>query len=149
MTWNSEAETTPFTREAKLEDLSDLVELDAFAKSNVSRGELIREAVEKGQCLVAVDAGSVVGYLVLTHDFFGNGFVSLVVISPAHQRKGIALLLLVAAESACKTNKLFTSTNRSNVASQQLMSKAGFLRSGVIENLDEDDPELVYFKVVR
>jgi len=126
-----------------------MVELDAFAKSNVSRGELIREAVERRQCLVAVESGSVVGYLVLTHGFFGNGFVSLVVVSPEHQRKGIALLLLVAAESLCKTDKLFTSTNRSNVASQQLISKAGFLRSGVIENLDEDDPELVYFKFVR
>lgn len=149
MTWNSEAKSAPFTREATLEDVSVLVELDAFAKSNVSRVELIREAVEKGQCLVAVDAGCVVGYLVLTHDFFGNGFVSLVVVCPAHQRKGIALILFVAAEFACKTNKLFTSTNSSNVASQQLISKAGFLRSGVIENLDEGDPELVYFKFVR
>jgi ribosomal protein S18 acetylase RimI-like enzyme len=149
MTRNSETGTAPSTRVATFKDVSAMVELDAFAKSNVSRGELIREAVERRQCLVAVVSGCVVGYLVLTHDFFGNGFVSLVVISPAHQRKGIALLLLVAAESACKTDKLFTSTNRSNVASQQLMSKAGFLRSGVIENLDEDDPELVYFKVIR
>ncbi|MBV6662050.1 GNAT family N-acetyltransferase [Pseudomonas yamanorum] len=149
MTRNSETSTAPSAREATFEDVSAMVELDAYAKSNVSRGELIREAVERRQCLVAVESGSVVGYLVLIHGFFGNGFVSLVVVSPEHQRKGIALLLLVAAESLCKTDKLFTSTNSSNVASQQLISKAGFLRSGVIENLDEGDPELVYFKFVR
>jgi GNAT superfamily N-acetyltransferase len=49
--------------------------------------------------LVALEAGSVVGYLLLTHDFFGNGFVPLVIVSPAYQRKGIGLLLLGAAES--------------------------------------------------
>ena len=31
---------------------------------------------------------------------------------------------------------------------QSLLSKLGFALSGVIENLDEGDPELVYFKRV-
>jgi hypothetical protein len=42
MTCNSEAKNAPFIREASLEDVSAMVELDAFATSNVSRGELIR-----------------------------------------------------------------------------------------------------------
>lgn len=121
---------------------------DAYARSNTGRVSLVAAAVGQRQCTVAVEDGRVVGYVVLTHDFFGNGFVSLVVVSPAHQRKGVALRLFAAAEAACRTPKLFTSTNSSNLASQRLISKAGFLCSGLIENLDAHDPELVYFKFV-
>ncbi len=52
---------------------------------------------------------SVISYLPTISS--GMALFSLVVIPPAHKRKGIALLLLAAAESACKTDKLFTSTN--------------------------------------
>ncbi|QJI27753.1 GNAT family N-acetyltransferase [Pseudomonas sp. ADAK18] len=137
------------TREAKPDDVQAMLELDVYAQSNPGRGAVIREAVDKRQCLVAVELGRLVGYLVLTHDFFENGFISLVVVSPAHQRKGVALQLFAAAQRACKTARLFTSANESNLASRKLIAKAGFVPSGVIENLDEGDSELVYFKFVR
>jgi hypothetical protein len=44
------------------------------------------------------------------------------------------------------TEKLFTSTNLSNLPMQGIMSKLGYRPSGVIENLDPGDPELIYFK---
>lgn len=149
MSWNRETNTTSFIRLATLEDGGAMLEFDDYAKSNIRRCEFVREAVEACECLVAVESGSVVGYLVLRHDFFENGFVSLVVVSPAFQRQGIALRLLAASELACKTSKLFTSANTSNIASRKLIARAGFLPSGVIENLDEDDSELVYFKRIR
>jgi hypothetical protein len=43
-------------------------------------------------------------------------------------------------------SKLFTSTNASNERMQRLCERLGYVRSGPIEHLDEDDPELVYFK---
>ena len=52
-------------------------------------------------------------------------------------------------ESVCRTGKIFTSTNLSNVLMQSLLSNLGYKLSGVIHNLDEDDPELVYCKVLR
>ncbi|WP_332862543.1 GNAT family N-acetyltransferase [Janthinobacterium svalbardensis] len=76
--------------------------------------------------------------------FFGHGFVSLVVVAPGQQRRGVGLRLLAAAEAACQTEKLFTSTNASNGAAQRLFASAGFVRSGRIDHLDEGDPELVY-----
>lgn len=145
----SEASPGTLTREATAGDVHAMRECDAYAKAKPGRAGFLSAAVEKRQCLVAVEAGHVIGYVVLTCDFFENGFVSLVVVSPAHQRKGVGLRLLAAAEAACRTPKLFTSTNSSNLASQMLIEKAGFVRSGVIDNLDEDDPELVYFKRVR
>ena len=49
-------------------------------------------------------------------------------------------------ESICVGKKLFTSTNESNTPMQRLCEQLGFVRSGRIENLDEGDPEIVYFK---
>ncbi|MFA6069634.1 MAG: GNAT family N-acetyltransferase [Janthinobacterium sp.] len=79
----------------------------------------------------------------------GHGFVSLVVVAPGQQRRGVGLRLLAAAADACRTEKLFTSTNQSNGAAQRLFASAGFVRSGRIEHLDEGDPELVYMKWCR
>jgi hypothetical protein len=49
-------------------------------------------------------------------------------------------------ENACRTDKLFTFTNRSNEPMQKLMDDAGYSPSGTVYNLDEGDPELFYFK---
>ena len=146
---HSPANTNWLIRQAMPDDVHALVALDTYATAHASRRAFIYDAVVHEQCLVAVDAGVCTGYLVLTHDFFDHGFVALIVVSATHQRQGVALRLLAAAETACKTPKLFASTNASNGASQALMMKAGFVPSGKIDNLDEDDPELVYVKFIR
>ncbi len=134
------------TRVAQAGDVKAMLACDAYAQTHPERGEAVRAAVGKGHCQVAIRAGQVAGY-VLTHgDFFGYGFVSLVVVSPAHQRCGVGLRLLTATAATCKTGKLFTSTNQSNSAAQRLFASAGFVRSGQIDHLDEGDPELVYAK---
>ncbi len=63
-------------------------------------------------------------------------------------RRGIATQFLNFFEKICKTDKLFTSTNESNQPMQKSLEKAGFQKSGIIYNLDENDPEIVYFKQV-
>lgn len=49
-------------------------------------------------------------------------------------------------ETVFQTEKLFTSTNLSNLPMQSLLVRLGYLLSGVIHHLDEGDPELVYVK---
>ncbi|OIN47009.1 GNAT family N-acetyltransferase [Pseudomonas azotoformans] len=137
-------------RQATPDDVHALIELDAYATAHTHRRVFIHDAVVRQHCLVAVNsAGRCVGYLVLTHDFFDHGFVALVVVSPVYQHQGVALRLLTAAQAACKTPKLFTSTNASNTAAQALFAKAGFVPSGRIENLDDHDPERVYVKFIQ
>ena len=142
-------ETDPvITRVAESGDVAAMLACDAYAQTHPERGEAVRAAVGKGRCQVAIRDGRVAGY-VLTHgDFFGHDFVSLVVVAPGQQRCGVGLRLLAAAEAACQTGKLFTSTNRSNGAAQRLFARAGFVRSGRIDHLDEGDPELVYVKLL-
>ena len=48
--------------------------------------------------------------------------------------------------SGTGTAKLFTSTNQSNLGMQALLVRLGYEPSGIVHNLDEDDPELIYVK---
>src|SRR3990172_5792197 len=73
----------------------------------------------------------------------------MVYVDREFRRRGIGSALVRHMEQSCKTAKLFTSTNRSNKPMQALLDKLGYQPSGVIENLDEGDPELVYVKRVR
>lgn len=42
-------------------------------------------------------------------------------------------------------NIRLASTNRSNEPMRRLLERQGFVASGVVENLDQGDPERVYF----
>lgn len=137
------------TRMAGHGDVAAMLACDAYAQAHPERGDAVRAAVDRDLCMVAIRAGQVAGYVLTHDDFFGHGFVSLVVVAPGQQRRGVGLRLLAAAADACQTEKLFTSTNQSNGAAQRLFASAGFVRSGQIEHLDEGDPELVYVKWCR
>jgi ribosomal protein S18 acetylase RimI-like enzyme len=139
----------PVVRRATAGDLQRLVESDAYAHTHTERGTFLAESVAQGECLAAFASGQLVGYIVLNYSFFGRGFIPLVVVAPFMRRQGVAQLLFTAAESQCKTETLFTSTNSSNNEAKRLFERVGFKPSGHIENLDEGDTELVYFKVVR
>ena len=93
--------------------------------------------------------GAVVAYAVLEYSFYGNAFVSMLCVHPERRRKGIGAKLMRHIESLCRTDKLFTSTNESNQPMRKLLEKLGYQPSGRIENLDEGDPEMVYFKRLK
>ena len=95
------------------------------------------------------NVGSVIGFVFWNRTFFECGFVGLIVVAASHRRRGVGLRLLREVEARCAPSKLFTSANASNGAAQALFGRAGFARSGVIENLDRGDPEIVFFKAVR
>lgn len=80
---------------------------------------------------------------------FTSFFVHLLYIHPEHRRQGLGSKLLQHLESLCTTPKLFTSTNLSNLPMQSLLAKSGYSLRGVIHNLDEGDPELIYVKFLK
>lgn len=141
-------ESLPLVRSARENDLAAIIVCDPRARESAERRDWLKEALRKATFLVAEENGKIAGLLVLEHGFFGHAFVALVVVHPEARRRGIALLLLEAAEARCRTGKFFTSTNVSNAAARELFQRAGFLPSGRIENLDEGDPELIYFKAL-
>jgi ribosomal protein S18 acetylase RimI-like enzyme len=128
-------------RAATPADTSGVLAIDRTSE----RSGDVTAAVEQGRCLVALRAGEIVGFCV-AGTFFGFDFLELLLVAPEHRRHGIATELVGAWERAARTEKLFTSTNRSNEPMQALCRSLGYERSGHIEHLDEGDPELVLYK---
>lgn len=88
-----------------------------------------------------------VGYAVLRHDWFGWPFLEMLVVHPDHRRQGAGGALLRHLLAGLEGFRVFASANRSNLAMQSLLKSLGFIESGVIHNLDEGDPELVFVKL--
>lgn len=129
-------------RLAQHADVASIIALDHVS----GRGEDVRRAVDDARCLVAEVAGAVVGFCVGGR-FFGSDFLELVVVELPYRRRGVATSLIDAWEAGAQTERLFTSTNQSNEPMQRLCERRGYVRSGLIENLDAGDPEIVYYKV--
>lgn len=130
-------------------DIEALWSLDLVARGENRRREFIRRSIASGACFVAVAEDEVIGYGVLNYSFYDNGCLDMLYVHSDHRRRGAAEALLRHLESLCETSKLFTSTNLSNLAMQSLLAKLGYVLSGLIHNLDEGDPEIVYFKRLR
>lgn len=124
------------------DDFEDICALDY----NPSRRNFLANAIKAGPCLIARIGDVLVGFAMLDQSFYAQNFISLVIVHPDYRRRGAATTLIRHIESLCPTEKLFTSTNLSNIPMQRLCESLGFVRSGYIENLDPGDPELIYFK---
>lgn len=130
-------------------DLQAILSLDPQARSLPCRRASIERALENECCHVAELDGELVAFGIVERTFFDNGFVPLLYVSSRWRRHGIGGELLQHLERQCPTAKLFTSTNRSNLLMQHLLRKLGYVPSGIIDNLDEGDPELVFFKQLK
>jgi ribosomal protein S18 acetylase RimI-like enzyme len=138
---------TASVRKAATPDIDQIMAIDPNVRSDERRVVEIADAVSKHNCFVATDDdGSITGYTVFRTDFFGFGFVWLLVVAADRHRSGIGETLMAAVEHANPTAKLFTSTNRSNMPMRRLLSKRGFAEVGTLEGLDEGDPEVFYLK---
>lgn len=129
-------------------DVDAICSLDAIAQREDRRRIFISRSVAAGNCFAAVEE-KIVGYAVLEHTFYDNGFVSMLYVHPDWRRRGVGATLMKHLESICQTAKIFTSTNLSNLPMQTLLAKLGYTLSGVIHNLDDNDPEVVYVKFLK
>ena len=107
---------------------------------------LVHNALAHGQCFVAAEADDIKGVVTYHSHFFGCALIEFLLVVPQVRRLGIATKLIHAVEQRVGAGKLFTSTNQSNLIAQRLFEQVGFTHSGVVENLDPGDPELIYFK---
>ena len=121
-------------RKADKKDISAILAIDDLS-SQTRRAEFIERSVGAGYACIALDDGHVIGYLVLEYSFFSNGFISMLVVDSKFRRQGIGSALIRHAESICETEKLFTSTNKSNLPAQAMLKDLGYVKSGLIENL--------------
>jgi ribosomal protein S18 acetylase RimI-like enzyme len=135
-------------KKATGKDLAALLEIMAIG-STTDHTDYIKKSVNAGKCLAASISNKVVGFGILEQTFYRQGFIGLLIVNPDCRRRGIATALIHRMELVCPTAKLFTSTNESNIPAQKTYESNGFIRSGYIENLDEGDPEIIYFKCLE
>ncbi len=131
---------------AQENDIGEMVALDDLVIGSTRRQNLIAEIVGLQQGYVARQEHQIVGFLLMQHHFFEQPFIKLLIVHPSFRRQRIGGALMQHIEPIYTPGKLFTSTNESNKKMQQLCERLGYIRSGIIENLDEGDPDLIYFK---
>lgn len=132
-------------RDATAADRDPILAFDSLAASDPGRARFLDRVLRSETCIVAERRGRVVGYAVLEYSFYENGFISMLYVAEPERRRGVGRALMEALAARCRTPKLFTSTNESNGPMRELVARLGYIPSGVIQNLDPGDPELVYF----
>jgi hypothetical protein len=81
-------------RPAAEQDLSRLFEIDHVARKNSERRTFIRNAVTDARAWVAETRGDLVGYGILSHEFFGHSFIELVYFDEGQRSKGYGPTLI-------------------------------------------------------
>jgi GNAT superfamily N-acetyltransferase len=136
-------------RKAAAQDFDALPAVDPLLLTSAARAAEVRRLLGLGDSWVAELDGAVVGYVLVSGHFFSKPFVDLLVVSESHRRRGIGSALMNRCEAVHDNDRIFTSTNRSNAPMRALLAQIGFEESGVIDNLDPGDPELVFVKLRR
>jgi RimJ/RimL family protein N-acetyltransferase len=145
----SDSATNMTIRMAGIFDADEIYEIDGIALRDDDRRSHLWNELRDGFVWIAEREETALGYAVANLHFFGNPFIELLVVHCDHRRQGVAQALIATIEAWVGSDKLFTSTNASNLPMQRLCERLGFVRSGQIDNLDEGDPELIYFKRLK
>ncbi|PHB07908.1 GNAT family N-acetyltransferase [Bacillus wiedmannii] len=130
---------------ASINDLDAILHIDIDVIGSDSRRDYIKHTIDEGRCIIVKEDNSISGFLTYDTNFFDCTFLSLIIVSPTKRRQGYASSLISYMLSHSPTQKIFSSTNESNESMQKVFNSNGFIRSGIVENLDEGDPEIIFY----
>jgi ribosomal protein S18 acetylase RimI-like enzyme len=133
-------------RYAVLSDIQRIINIDFITRMDSRRIPFIEKTVRSGTCCIIESNEKLAGYGIFDYSFYQYGFIEMLYLSPEFRRMGLGTQLMDHFEKLCTTEKIFTSTNQSNTPAQKLFVSMGYQPSGIIYNLDEGDPELMYMK---
>lgn len=140
-------------RKATYNDKSIVVDFDYRLDKNehikLKREEKITKAISYDECFLILSDNQVVGFLIFDYRFFDQGWIELIIIDEKYRGKGIGGKVFDLLCEQCKTDKVFTSTNRSNTRMQKALAKANFSFAGELNGLDDGDPELFYYRLIE
>ena len=140
-------------RQAGINDKATAVDLDYRLDKDehikLKREEKITKAILDGECFIISADDKEVGFMIFDYRFFNQGWIELIIIDEKYRGKGIVTKVFDIICDQCKSDKVFTSTNRSNSQMQRALKKAEFTFAGELKGLDEGDPELFYYKKVK
>jgi RimJ/RimL family protein N-acetyltransferase len=125
------------------------IRLNKYEHIKFNREEKISKAILDDECFIILAGKEEVGFVIFDYRFFDQGWIELIIIDEKHRGKGIGGKTFDLICEQCKSDKIFTSTNSSNIQMQKALSKADFAFAGEINGLDDGDPERFYFKLVK
>jgi RimJ/RimL family protein N-acetyltransferase len=123
--------------------------LDKDEHIELKREEKITTAISNNECFIVLADNRAVGFVIFDYHFFDKGRVELMIIDEKYRGKGIGGQVFDLLCKLCKTDKIFTSTNSSNLPMQKALTKSGFTFIGKLDGLDDGDPELFYYKKTK
>ncbi len=123
--------------------------LDKDEYFELKREEKVTKAISDKQCFIVLKEDRAVGFIIFDYRFFDQGWIELIIIKKKYRGNGIGGQALKLIYKQSKTDKVFTSTNSSNIQMQKALTKVGFAFAGKIDGLDDGDPELFYYKKTK
>ena len=116
-------------RRSTLRDVGRIRDVDPMARESEERRQQLASWTAGGRVMIGLVDDSIVGFAVFTDVFFHQPFIELLFIGEAHRRRSYGRALIEHCVRASPGQKVWTSTNTSNVAMRDLLEKAGFLES--------------------
>ena len=125
--------------------IEQIVAYDTARNGDADLESDLLEAASSGWLRVALRDRHVVGHaIVRPRAFFGFSFLALVCVAETARRTGIGRLLVASVRDQA-TDRVWTSTNLSNGPMHSLLRTDGWHPAGMLDGLDEGDPEVFYF----
>ena len=128
-------------------DIERMAAVDPLTATDAQRRDHLGHLLEQGLSWGAFRDGQMVGFAVVTRNFYNFPFVDLVVVAEAARRRGAGSALMAHCAAAHDADRIFTSTNESNAPMRSLLGKAGWRPAGVVHYLDPGDPELIFVRL--
>jgi GNAT superfamily N-acetyltransferase len=128
-------------------DLGRMSGVDPLTATDAHRHEHLGALLEQGLSWGAFSGGQMVGFAVVTRNFYDFPFVDLLVVAEAARRDGAGSALMAHCAGVHDRDRMFTSTNESNAPMRALLARAGWRPAGVVHYLDPGDPELIFVKL--
>lgn len=140
-------------RKATSKDSAIVVDFDYRLNKDehtkLNREEKITTAISNDECFLILADNREVGFVIFDYRFFDQGWIELIIIDEKYRGKGIGGKTFDIICEQCKSDKVFTSTNSSNTQMQRALTKADFTFAGILNGLDDGDPELFYYKKAK
>jgi GNAT superfamily N-acetyltransferase len=127
---------------------NDLPGLSVFKPlvHEVADATRLEHLIDSGDFYVALFEDQIVGLAARDQSFFDQDFIPKLFVLESFRKHGSGQALMNAMARACRTEKIFSSTNLSNAPMLKLFRKLEWTYAGTIDHIDAGDPEVFFVK---
>jgi GNAT superfamily N-acetyltransferase len=106
----------------------------------------LEQLIDGGDFFVALFETEIVGLVARDQSFFSQDFIPKLFVLDSFRKHGIGQALMNAMARACRTEKIFSSTNLSNAPMLKMFRKLEWTYAGTVDHIDAGDPEVFFVK---